>query len=262
MANKGQTQSVKALAKQVVRSRKAMARLERTKCSMTAVNLHLTTAIASMATASSLKMSAGMMTEMNKLMNVPEMAKTMEEMRAEMAKAEIMDPRSNGGGVRGVRRRSGRGRRDAEGIRRAGARQVCVHGQRVRGGAGAAGRGARGRGRGAGGGPADGAAGGAVQVNLAHAVMTTARPPVPTLVPAPYSRFGPTRTPSDCRCQAGRRRAENRRGAPALPAGPAARAALRHSPRACVLQARAPRGGGGLVCSCGAAQGALRKKGA
>ncbi|CAK0895065.1 unnamed protein product [Prorocentrum cordatum] len=163
-------------------------------------------------------------------MNVPEMAKTMEEMRAEMAKAEIMDPRSNGGGVRGVRRRSGRGRRDAEGIRRAGARQVCVHGQRVRGGAGAAGRGARGRGRGAGGGPADGAAGGAVQVNLAHAVMTTARPPVPTLVPAPYSRFGPTRTPSDCRCQAGRRRAENRRGAPALPAGPAARAALRHSP--------------------------------
>jgi charged multivesicular body protein 3 len=91
MAAKGQPQSVQALAKQVVRSRKAVTRLERTKCSMNAVSLHLTTGIASMSTASSLKMSAKVMTEMNRLMNVPELAKTMEEMRQEMARAEIMD---------------------------------------------------------------------------------------------------------------------------------------------------------------------------
>merc|ERR1719499_1756374 len=91
MANKGQTQSVKTLAKQIIRSRKALGRLERTKCSMTAVNLHLTTAIASMSTATSLKMSAAVMTEMNRLMNVPELQKTMEAMRQEMARAEITD---------------------------------------------------------------------------------------------------------------------------------------------------------------------------
>jgi len=91
MAAKGQIQSVKTLARQVVRSRKAAARLERTKCSMTAVNLHLTTAIASMSTATSLKMSAGVMKEMNRLMNVPELQQTMEDMRREMARAEIAD---------------------------------------------------------------------------------------------------------------------------------------------------------------------------
>jgi len=91
MANKGQVQSVRTLAKQVVRSKKSITRLERTKCSMTAVNLHLTTAIASMSTASSLKMSAGVMKEMNRLMNVPELHQTMEAMRQEMARAEITD---------------------------------------------------------------------------------------------------------------------------------------------------------------------------
>mmetsp|Transcript_83564 Transcript_83564/g.231741 ORF Transcript_83564/g.231741 Transcript_83564/m.231741 type:complete len:217 (-) Transcript_83564:88-738(-) len=91
MANKGQVQSVRTLAKQVVRSKKSVTRLERTKCSMAAVNLHLTTAIASMSTASSLKMSAGVMKEMNRLMNVPELSQIMEDMRKEMARAEITD---------------------------------------------------------------------------------------------------------------------------------------------------------------------------
>merc|ERR1740121_2248875 len=91
MAAKGRTASVKTLAKQVVRSRKSASRLERTKCSMAAVNLHLTTAVASMSTASSLKMSANVMKEMNKLMNVPELQQTMEDMRREMARAEITD---------------------------------------------------------------------------------------------------------------------------------------------------------------------------
>merc|ERR1719498_1208424 len=91
MAQKNQTSSVKTLAKQVVRSRKSQARLERTKASMQSVQLHLTTSIAQMSTANSLKMSNNMMREMNKLTNVGELAKTMQEMQTEMARAEIAD---------------------------------------------------------------------------------------------------------------------------------------------------------------------------
>merc|ERR550514_494483 len=64
---------------------------QRTKCSMTAVDLHLTTAVAQMSTARSLKMSAAVMKEMNQLMSVPDLQRTMEEMRLEMARAEIAD---------------------------------------------------------------------------------------------------------------------------------------------------------------------------
>lgn len=91
MAKKGQASSVQTLARQVVRSRASMRRLERTKVSMNSVNLNLTTSIATMGTASSLKMSAGVMKEMNRLMNVPEIAQTMQEMQREMAKAEMTD---------------------------------------------------------------------------------------------------------------------------------------------------------------------------
>merc|ERR1712050_455964 len=58
---------------------------------MSAVNLHLTTALASMSTASALKMSGSVMNEMNRLMNVPELQRTMEDMRQEMMRAEIVD---------------------------------------------------------------------------------------------------------------------------------------------------------------------------
>lgn len=91
MAKRGQEEGVKTLAKQVVRSRKSVAMLERTKCSMTAMNLQLTTAIASFSTASSLKMSTSMMQAMNQLTNVPELQRTMEEMRTELARAEVAE---------------------------------------------------------------------------------------------------------------------------------------------------------------------------
>merc|ERR1719443_2770623 len=48
MVKKNQTNSVRTLARQVVRSRKSAARLERTKVSLNSVNLHLTTSIATM----------------------------------------------------------------------------------------------------------------------------------------------------------------------------------------------------------------------
>eukprot|EP00438_Fugacium_kawagutii_P014890 Skav226510 [mRNA] locus=scaffold1773:45156:49147:- [translate_table: standard] len=100
MAEKGQAASVKTLARQVVRSRKAVARLERrTKCSMSAVNLHLTTAVASMSTASALKMSSGVMKEMNRPTEaVPQICFEHEEMRQEMMRAEIADEMMEEGG--------------------------------------------------------------------------------------------------------------------------------------------------------------------
>lgn len=91
MAAKGQTHSVQTLAKQVVSSRRSVARLEKTKCSLNALNLQLTTNIASASTASAMKMSANMMKEMNRVANVPEMQRTIEEMRTEMARAEVAD---------------------------------------------------------------------------------------------------------------------------------------------------------------------------
>lgn len=90
-AKKGNISSVRTLAVQVVRTRKASGRLERVKCSLSAVNLHLTTTTATMATGSSLKMSAKVMKQMNGLMDVPELQETMRQMRREMAKAEIVD---------------------------------------------------------------------------------------------------------------------------------------------------------------------------
>merc|ERR1719436_1647994 len=91
MAAKGQMQSVNTLAKQVVKSRRSVARLEQTKCSLNALNLQLTTAIASASAASAMKMSASMMKEMNRLASVPELQRTMQEMRVEMARAEVAD---------------------------------------------------------------------------------------------------------------------------------------------------------------------------
>merc|ERR1719401_2328185 len=58
---------------------------------MTAMNLHLTTQIATMSSASAVKVSTAMMKEANQILNVQEMQRTMEEMQAEMAKAQIAD---------------------------------------------------------------------------------------------------------------------------------------------------------------------------
>jgi len=91
-AAQGNVQSVQLLARQLVRSRKAVRRLERTKVSMHAVNLQLTTSIATMSTTSALRISADAMKNMNKIANVAEVGNTIGTMRQEMAKfAEAED---------------------------------------------------------------------------------------------------------------------------------------------------------------------------
>jgi len=91
MAAKGQPASVQTLTKQLIRSRKTVLRLERTKASLTSVNLQITVASSTMTTTSALKMSAGVMKDINRLMNVPALKQTMDELRREMAKMEILD---------------------------------------------------------------------------------------------------------------------------------------------------------------------------
>lgn len=91
MAKKGEPRSVQMLAKQVIRSHKSIQRLEQTKCSMNAVNLHLASAIATMSTATALKASAEVMKDLNSLIRVPELQNTMQSMRQEMMRAEITD---------------------------------------------------------------------------------------------------------------------------------------------------------------------------
>lgn len=85
-AEKGNVETVQMLAKQIVRSRKAVQRLEKTKVTMHGVCLQLTTSIATMSTSASLKLSADVMRSMNAIAGVPETSKIMEQMRAEMAK--------------------------------------------------------------------------------------------------------------------------------------------------------------------------------
>eukprot|EP00927_Polykrikos_kofoidii_P076914 TRINITY_DN73929_c0_g1_i1.p1 TRINITY_DN73929_c0_g1~~TRINITY_DN73929_c0_g1_i1.p1 ORF type:complete len:307 (-),score=98.45 TRINITY_DN73929_c0_g1_i1:222-1142(-) len=91
-AQKGNVPSVQLLAKSIVKSRKAVQRLERTKASMHAVVLQLTTSIATMSTTQSLRISADCMKNMNALSRLPELGGTMEAMRKEMARcAEAED---------------------------------------------------------------------------------------------------------------------------------------------------------------------------
>lgn len=91
-AQKGNVPSVQLLAKSIVKSRKAVQRLERTKASMYAVVLQLTTSIATMSTTQSLRISADCMKKMNSLSRIPELGGTMEAMRKEMARcAEAED---------------------------------------------------------------------------------------------------------------------------------------------------------------------------
>eukprot|EP00930_Biecheleria_cincta_P099793 TRINITY_DN91409_c0_g1_i1.p1 TRINITY_DN91409_c0_g1~~TRINITY_DN91409_c0_g1_i1.p1 ORF type:complete len:286 (+),score=84.11 TRINITY_DN91409_c0_g1_i1:50-907(+) len=84
-AEKGNVDSVQMLARTVVQSRRAVQRLEKTKMSMEAVKLQLTTSMASVGTANSIKLSAEIMKKMNGIARIPEVSQNMEEMRKQMA---------------------------------------------------------------------------------------------------------------------------------------------------------------------------------
>merc|ERR1719277_1146082 len=83
-AAEGNVQGVQMLATQIVRSKKAVQRLEQTKLSMKGVELQVTTAVATMGTAASIQLSADVMKQMNAIAKIPEVSSVMEGMRKEM----------------------------------------------------------------------------------------------------------------------------------------------------------------------------------
>jgi len=83
-AAKNNVKTVQTLTRSIVRSRKAVKRLEQTKANMHAVNLQLTTSIATMSTTSSLRVSADILAKMNKIANVDGVSDSMQAMKKEM----------------------------------------------------------------------------------------------------------------------------------------------------------------------------------
>ncbi|CAE7755316.1 chmp3 [Symbiodinium sp. CCMP2456] len=84
-AEKGNVEAVQLLAKSVVKTRKAVQRLEKTKASMEAVKLQLTTHMASISTSASIRLSSDIMRKMNTIARIPEISETMKDMRMQMA---------------------------------------------------------------------------------------------------------------------------------------------------------------------------------
>jgi len=84
-AEKGNVEAVQLLAKSVVKTRKAVQRLEKTKASMEAVKLQLTTHMASISTSASIRLSSDIMRKMNNIARIPEISETMKDMRMQMA---------------------------------------------------------------------------------------------------------------------------------------------------------------------------------
>lgn len=90
-AKKGEMGAVKTLVKSVVRSKKAVDRLYTAKAQMNSVTMELQSQAATMKLADTMKMSAGIMRGMNKLVNLKETRETMKSMAREMSKAGLIN---------------------------------------------------------------------------------------------------------------------------------------------------------------------------
>ncbi|GLT93248.1 hypothetical protein SLE2022_110490 [Rubroshorea leprosula] len=83
--------SAKALAKEIVRSRKAVNRLYENKAQLNSISMHLGESVAIARTVGHLSKSAEVMKLVNNLMKAPEMAATMQEFSKEMIKAGVIE---------------------------------------------------------------------------------------------------------------------------------------------------------------------------
>ncbi|XP_022746189.1 vacuolar protein sorting-associated protein 24 homolog 1-like [Durio zibethinus] len=83
--------SAKALAKEIVMSRKAVNRLYENKAQLNSISMHLGESVAIARTVGHLSKSAEVMKLVNNLMKAPEMAATMQEFSKEMTKAGVIE---------------------------------------------------------------------------------------------------------------------------------------------------------------------------
>lgn len=89
--NGGDPKSIELLAKSLVRSNKAKARLYTARSTMQATSAELASVVASMRLADTIKTSVVVMRQMNTLVNIPELTETMSSMRKEMMHAGLVD---------------------------------------------------------------------------------------------------------------------------------------------------------------------------
>ncbi|KAF8395270.1 hypothetical protein HHK36_019212 [Tetracentron sinense] len=87
--------SAKALAKEVVRSRRAVNRLHENKAQLNSISMHLGESVAIARTVGHLSKSAEVMKLVNNLMKAPEVAATMQEFSKEMTKAGVIEEMVN-----------------------------------------------------------------------------------------------------------------------------------------------------------------------
>ncbi|XP_051183870.1 vacuolar protein sorting-associated protein 24 homolog 1 isoform X2 [Lolium perenne] len=87
--------SAKALAKEVVRSRKAVNRLYENKAQLNSISMHLGEIVATTRTVGHLSKSTEVMKLVNNLMKAPEVAVTMQEFSKEMTKAGVIEEMVN-----------------------------------------------------------------------------------------------------------------------------------------------------------------------
>ncbi|XP_030928135.1 vacuolar protein sorting-associated protein 24 homolog 1-like [Quercus robur] len=83
--------SAKALAKEIVMSRKAVNRLYENKAQLNSISMHLGESVAISRTVGHLSKSAEVMKLVNNLMKAPEVAATMQEFSKEMTKAGVIE---------------------------------------------------------------------------------------------------------------------------------------------------------------------------
>ncbi|XP_038979604.1 vacuolar protein sorting-associated protein 24 homolog 1-like [Phoenix dactylifera] len=87
--------SAKALAKEIVRSRRAVNRLYENKAQLNSISMHLGEIVATARTVGHLSKSAEVMKLVNNLMKAPEVAATMQEFSKEMTKAGVIEEMVN-----------------------------------------------------------------------------------------------------------------------------------------------------------------------
>ncbi|XP_020596353.1 vacuolar protein sorting-associated protein 24 homolog 1-like [Phalaenopsis equestris] len=87
--------SAKTLAKEIVRSRRAVNRLHENKAQLNSVSMHLGEIVATARTVGHLSKSAEVMKLVSSLMKAPEVATTMQEFSKEMTKAGVIEEMVN-----------------------------------------------------------------------------------------------------------------------------------------------------------------------
>ena len=89
-AKRGDKESAKVLAKEVVASRKAVSRIYTAKANLSSVEMQMRTQASQLRLAGSLQKSSEVMKSMQQLVKLPELQKTMMELSKEMTKVKYM----------------------------------------------------------------------------------------------------------------------------------------------------------------------------